>query len=378
MAEGRVAGDLGPARVAQVDTQRQFAVTAAMAGQLEEGWRLSRASLGALSAPPGGWDGVAICGMGGSAIGGDVVAACLPESPVPLQVVRGYELPGWAGRRTLVTAVSYSGDTEETLACTADALRRECRLVGVTSGGELGRLAGEHSLPVVVVPPGMQPRSALGLLSSALAGILQRAGLAGGIDAQLEEAGAVVRDLVARLAPDVPDEVNGAKRLARTLEQRVPVLYGAGLAAVAARRFKCQLNEYANALAFWGELPELNHNEFVGWSGTDQAAGRFHAVLLDDALAAAPVRRRLALTRELVARHAGGVDVLESTGTSPLARLLSLAYVGDWTALYLALLRGLDPAPVAVIDWLKRRMAGEDAPLPDAAAVSGRIDAADG
>lgn len=373
-----MAGDLGPQRVAELDSQRQFAVTAAMAGQLEEGWRLARKHVGPLSAPPGGWDAVTICGMGGSAIGGDVVAACLPESPVPVGVVRGYELPGWAGERTLVVAVSYSGDTEETLDCTADALRRGCRLVGVTSGGELGRLAGERSLPLVVVPPGMQPRSALGLLSSALAGILQRAGLAGGVEAQLEEAGEVVRDLAVRLAPDVPDEANSAKRLARALEHRVAVLYGAGLAAVAARRFKCQLNEYANAIAFWGELPELNHNEFVGWSGTDQAAGGFHAVLLDDALASAPVRRRLALTRELVARHAGGVDVLESAGTSPLARLLSLAYVGDWTALYLAVLRGLDPAPVAVIDWLKRRMAGDEVPLPDAAAVSGRIDAAAG
>jgi glucose/mannose-6-phosphate isomerase len=366
------AGDpLGPEAVGRLDSQDQFGAIAAAADQLGAGRRAALEALEGASLADPRWASVAVCGMGGSAIGGDVAFVAFPELGVPAHVVRAYELPRWVTQHTLVVAVSYSGETEETISCLEQALARGCRPVCLTSGGTLASLADEHGLPVVPVPAGMQPRSALGLLTGSLVTVLERAGLITSAAGQLDEAAATLRGLTARLVPAVPEERNQAKQLARRLKGRIPVVYGAGCAAVAARRFKSELNEYADAVAFWAELPELDHNEFVAWSGVDPAAGLLQVVLLDDLGAAEPLRRRLALTRELVERRAAGIDVVTSEGSGPLARTLSLACVGDWTSLYLALLHGIDPGPVAVIEWLKRRMAGGDEAPPPAPAAGG-------
>jgi len=363
------AADLGPARVARLDATGQFAAAATLGDQLEEAWRLSFAALEGVALSPAGYrpNGVAVCGMGGSAIGGDVVKACLTELPVPCEVVRGYDLPAWVSPRTLVIAVSYSGDTEETLSCVSAALARECRPVCVTSGGTLEALARERGLPLIAVPAGHQPRAAMGLLAAPVGAVVEAAGLATGFAAQVDEAAGLARELAAQLAPEAATERNPAKRLALRLHGRLPVIYGGGLTGVAARRFKSQLNENADAVAFWAELPELNHNELVGWSGIDEAARGLYVVIFVDHAASDPIKRRVELTRELVARHAAGVEVLETRGEAALTRVLSLTYLGDYASLYLAMLRGIDPAPVEAIDWLKRRMAGdESASLPDA------------
>lgn len=365
--------ELGPQHVAELDGQRQFEVIGGMAGQLRDGWRAAGEALPARLDPPAaaGWNGAVICGMGGSAIGGDVVVATADGLRVPCEVVRGYALPAWVDTGTLVVAVSYSGDTEETLSCFEEACARGCRPVCVASGGTLAARASDLQLPRARLPGGMQPRSALGLLSATIAKVLEGAGLVGGYHTQIDETAALLAVMAEELAPPVPDGDNPAKRLARRLHGRTPVLYGAGVAAVAARRFKCELNEYADVHAFWAELPEMNHNEFVGWSGIDPATAGMHVVLLDDRGADRRLRRRLELTGELVAGRAAGLDVIESRGQSGLARLLSLAYLGDWTALYLALLNGVDPGPVAVIQWLKGRMADRQSPPPDAASARG-------
>ena len=366
--------ELDAALVARLDPSGQFTATADLGGQLERGWEQAAAALDGVSvlgAGEGAVDGVIACGMGGSAIGGDVVRACIVDRlGVPFEVVRGYDLPAWASPRTLVVGVSYSGDTAETLSCVREALARGCRVVAVASGGELSALARERGLPLIPVSGGLQPRAALGYLVASLAALLERVGLVDGIGGQVAEASALARRLATELAPDVPESDNVAKRLARRLHGRVPLIYGAALAAPAARRWKTQINENANTPAFFAELPELNHNESSGWTADPAVSASLHVVLLEDRLAGPPLRQRAALTRELVSAYAAGVDVVESRGDAPLARLLSLSTVGDHASLYLALLYGLDPATIEAVTWLKRRMAGEELAPPSPAGPS--------
>lgn len=358
--------ELDEALAERLDPSGQFSAAAGLGDHLELGWELAVAALEGVSVlgmGQGPVDGVIVSGMGGSAIGADVVRACVVDSlPVPFEVVRGYELPGWASPRTLVVGVSHSGNTEETLSCVRGALARGCRVVAVTSGGELAALARERTLPLVTVPGDLQPRASLGYLAAPLGALLERVGLVEGFAAQIGEAAGTARGLAAEMALSVPEAGNLAKRLARCLRGRAVLIYGASLAGTAARRWKAQINENANAPAFYSELPEANHNEFAGWTADARVSGGLRVVFLEDRLAPQRLRQRVALTRELVSCYVAGVDVVESRGESPLTRLLSLATVGDHVSLYLALLYGVDPAAVEAITWLKRRMAGEEIP----------------
>ena len=358
-------GDLGPERVTELDSGGQFDTVARLSEQLEAGYtRAVGALTGKRLVTADRPDGVIVCGMGGSAIGGDVVGACLDGLPVPYQVVRGYELPAWVSERTLVFAVSYSGNTEETLACVARALARGCRPVCVASGGRLSELAGQRDLPLVTVPADLQPRAAIGFLSTPIGVALEVAGLASGFDEQVAEAIEVIAELGAELVPEVADDDNEAKTIARRLLNCLPVVYGAGVTAPAARRWKGQLNENAKTPAFFNELPELDHNELAGWATNPGVAGRVVLVLLDDPAGDERLRRRLALTAASVQPRVAGVARVVARGVLPLARLVSSAYVGDFASLYLALLYGVDPGPVEVLEDLKARLSGEGGAAP--------------
>ena len=358
-------GDLGPERVTELDSGGQFDTVARLSEQLEAGYtRAVGALTGKRLVTADRPDGVIVCGMGGSAIGGDVVGACLDGLPVPYQVVRGYELPAWVSERTLVFAVSYSGNTEETLACVARALARGCRPVCVASGGRLSELAGQRDLPLVTVPADLQPRAAIGFLSTPIGVALEVAGLASGFDEQVAEAIEVIAELGAELVPEVADDDNEAKTIARRLLNCLPVVYGAGVTAPAARRWKGQLNENAKTPAFFNELPELDHNELAGWATNPGVAGRVVLVLLDDPVGDERLRRRLALTAASVQPRVAGVARVVARGVLPLARLVLSAYVGDFASLYLALLYGVDPGPVEVLEDLKARLSGEGGAAP--------------
>ncbi len=365
-AGARVTSDeLGAARVAELDSDGQFATVARLADQLEEGYTHAVAGLlGKRLMAAERPDGVVACGMGGSAIGADVIGACLAGLPVPYQVVRGYELPAWVSERTLVLAVSYSGNTAETLACVERALPRGCRPVCVASGGRLAALAAQHALPLVAVPGGLQPRASIGHLAMPVGAALEAAGLAPGFDEQVAEAIEVVAALGAELGPGVPDDDNEAKSIARRLVDRLPVIYGAGVTAPAARRWKGEINENAKAPAFFNELPELDHNEIAGWESNPGVAERAVLVMLDDPAGDERLRRRMDFTAAIVAPRVAGVVRVASRGVLPLARLISSAYVGDFASLYLALLYGVDPAPVTAIEDLKVRLAAQGGAAP--------------
>jgi glucose/mannose-6-phosphate isomerase len=356
---------MGEPDVPLKDASDMQSAIASLPQQLEEGYAQARAELADVDlgrAAAGGArpTGVVVCGMGGSAIGADVVLACVPALAVPAVVVRGYDLPAWVDSGTLVVAVSYSGDTEETLSCLQAALERGCAPLCVASGGALAALAVERGLPLVRVSGGLQPRAALGRLAVPLAAALERAGLTEGFSAQVHEAAALVRGMAADFASDVPEELNQAKAIAARLRDHMVLVYGAGLTVPAARRWKTQINENAKAPAAYAELPELDHNEVVGWTAAPELSRRLRVVQLEDEHMPPRVQRRFHLTLAEVEAHAGGVERIVTHGASPLARVLSVLYLGDWVSYYLAGLYGVDPTPVEAIQHMKRLLAVGD------------------
>ncbi len=307
------------------------------------------------SAPPGNVHQIVILGMGGSAAGGDLLRACASSRlPIPIQVNRGEVLPPGIGPETLLIPVSYSGNTEETLSALQSALATKPMVFVVTSGGILAGVAKSRGFPGVTVPPGLMPRSALGFLLFALLKILEAKGLVAIPKEEIAEALSTVEAMTRACGMARPTAENEGKQLALELESRIPVVYGGPTVAMAAYRWKTQIEENAKRLALTGVLPELNHNEVEGWA--DPEAGRFHVVFLRDRGEGDALARRISVTRGLLAGRAGGVSEIWSRGEGLLTRLLSLIVLGDWASYYLAALRGVDPRTIPVIDELKRRL----------------------
>jgi glucose/mannose-6-phosphate isomerase len=298
---------------------------------------------------------VLIAGMGGSASGGDLLAACAVDRlDVPVVVHRGYGLPGFVGTHDLVIATSYSGDTEETLSAAATALDRGARLVAVTSGGRLAALVAARRLPSVALPPDLMPRMALGYLLFPLVAVLRAADLAVVKNGEIDETLHVLEAMAAELRPENPTAGNEAKRVALALGDRMPVVYGGAVTGAVAYRWKTDLEENGKTLAISGALPEMNHNEIEAWR--NPATARLHLVLLRDDGEPAPIARRFAFLRELTTPIAGGITEVHARGTSHLARVLSLAYLGQWVSYYVAISRGVDPWVVPTLDALKAHL----------------------
>lgn len=300
---------------------------------------------------------VVALGMGGSGIGGDLLRALLYDrAPVPVLSVKEYRAPSFAGPDSLVFACSYSGNTEETLAAYDAASAAGARCVAITSGGELLARAKTRGHPAVVVPGGLPPRAALPYLFLPMLAVLSRAGVVSSFEDEVREATVVLERLLRRLGPDGPDPA--ARSLAGRLVGRIPAVYSVSpFLEPAAQRWKDQFNENAKTFAVWNTFPELNHNETVGW-GLDPALARtIHVIILGDPHDPERLRRRVAITSELAFGKAAGLDEITGEGDGAVSRLLSVIGYGDLVSWYLALLRGVDPTPVPVIEHLKRRLA---------------------
>ncbi len=307
----------------------------------------------ALPALPAGGE-LVLAGMGGSGMAARVGA--LTVSGVPVTVEQGYELPPWAAdRKPVVVAVSYSGDTEETLAVATAALDRGLPVVAVTTGGDLGTLAADMGHPVVAIPSGLQPRAALAYQAGAVVRVLAAVARAPDPRSGLVEAAALVDDLLGR--GDGPAASLG-RDLADALYPRVSVVYGGrGPASVAASRWKAQINENAKMPAFASEVPELDHNELEGW-GTLVDFGRRSVglVLLHDPAGHERVEKRMRLTRDVLEEGVTIAGEVVAQGTSPLDRFFSLAVVGDVASVTLADIAGVDATPVALLEEFKKRL----------------------
>jgi glucose/mannose-6-phosphate isomerase len=305
-------------------------------------WRIESARLADEPAA-----GVFACGMGGSAIGADLAAAALAERATrPLQTIRGYELPPWATPEWSVLCCSYSGDTEEVIACFAAAEALGARRLVVSTGGALTEQARAAGVPVVGLPGILQPRAAVAYMFAVAAEAAALAEAAPRIHTEIDGAASHLessREGLEALASEIAGRIAGS----------VPVIHGAGITVPVARRWKTQVNENAKAPAFFTKLPEGDHNELAGWQGAEGSGGRFSAVFLEDSDQHPRERRRFELTREAIADDAADVLTVETVGDTGTARQLWAVMLGDLVSVRLAEARGVDPVPVEAIEGLK-------------------------
>ncbi len=303
---------------------------------------------------------IVVCGMGGSGISGDVVAAVFNDVlPVPVTVLKQYRVPAFVGPDSLVFAMSYSGETEETVSMATVAAERGATIVAVSTGGKLAKLAEQAGGLHLPCPEGFLPRAAIGALVGPLVVTLFRMGLAPGAHVQLMQAQAQLARRRDRCEPAVEGAANPARELARKIERTIPVVYGGGaLGAVAAYRWKCDVNENAKAPAFSHAYPELDHNEICGWGQHGDVTRQLVTIVeLRHGYEHAQLGRRFEYTREIIDETVHQVLSVEAEGEGRLAQLLDLMYVGDWTSCYLALDNDVDPGPIDAIFELKSKLA---------------------
>jgi glucose/mannose-6-phosphate isomerase len=301
---------------------------------------------------------IVILGMGGSAIGGDLLRTLAePECAVPIVINRDYTVPAFVNAETLVIASSYSGNTEETLAAFEETSKRGADLLAITTDGKLAQRARELGVPLLVFCYQSQPRAALGYSLISLIGVVQKLGFIGDKFPDLEEAIAVMEALQGEIGKAVPLSRNPAKQLAKRLYRHLPVVYGAGYLAEVAHRWKTQFNENAKAWSFSEQLPELNHNAVVGYQFPEELAERILVVMLTSSLDHPRNKARFQVTQEILTKRGIAYETIEAHGESPLAQMLSVIHLGDYVSCYLALLYEVNPTPVEVIDYLKERLA---------------------
>ncbi len=356
----RILDDLDSIRI--LDGRGMLALTERFPGQCREALTISGEFVRSVST----WSrpaSIVITGLGGSAIGGDLVRVLVEiGGKVPVVVNRDYNLPGFAGPDTLVVASSYSGNTEETVSAYQQAIERGCRVACVTSGGQLADMAEADGVPCCKVPGGRPPRASTGYLFVPTLSIVAAS-------TDLDEAcgpGAVEGSLPLldrcsdRWRREAVLADNQAKKLAVALHGRIPIFYGTqGLRGVLALRWKGQFNENAKVHAFANVLPEQNHNEILGWDQAAQQSHGWSVVYLRDPQEKEEtprIARRVSVLRTVIGNRASQHEVW-ADGDTLMQKLLSQLYFGDFVSVYAALLAGVDPTDIGGIDLLKGELA---------------------
>ncbi|MEM3880965.1 MAG: bifunctional phosphoglucose/phosphomannose isomerase [Candidatus Bathyarchaeia archaeon] len=341
-----------PEKMGKVDRSNMLAFYVEAAAHYREAAKIAEC----VSVPSARFEHVVVAGMGGSAIGGELLKDWASgKAKVPIDVCRGYSLPAYVGEKSFVVMASYSGETEETLSAFLDAVKRRCMIFCISSGGDLLSFAGKLGVPYLRVPSGFQPRAALPYLFVPLLMLLENAGVVSGVREELAEALPLLERICSENAPDKPVKDNFAKQLALGIAGTVPVVYGFGFYRGVAQRFKQQFNENSKVPSKWEFLPELNHNEIVGWERAGKLAKCFSAIFFRDKNEPAEIRSRIEITKTLMPAASKLFEVW-AQGESTLARMLSTICIGDFTSVYLAVLRNVDPTPVKTIALLKEKM----------------------
>ena len=302
---------------------------------------------------------IVIAGMGDSGIAADIVAAVAhSEVCVPITVVKGYDCPAFVGPRTLVFAVSHSGETEETLAFAAAAADAGAVLVAVTAGGALRDLAVARGGVQVPCPVSPTDRTTIMGLVPVVLGVLHRRGFWAGAHRALDAAEAQLRVRRDACGPAVEGTANPARELARRLDRTFPLVYGGGvLGAAAAYRWKCAHTESAKAPAFWNAYPELDHNEIAGWGQDGDVTRQLISIIELRHDGEDPrIADRFEATREIIRETVHQVLEVRAQGDGPLAQVLDLVALGEWVSCYVALQNDVDPGPVPAVNDLKRAL----------------------
>ena len=288
----------------------------------------------------GEFTNIVITGMGGSAIGGDLLKSYLHETKIPVFVNRDYKMPEFVDEYSLVFAVSYSGNTEETVSAAKDAIERKAKVIGITSGGKLADICEK----IIKIPGGFQPRAALGYLFFPMLGILHNSNIVNVKNTELNE--------VLNILKKKEEFKEEAEQLAKKLREKIPIIYSSELLMPAAYRFKTQINENAKLPAFFHFFSEMNHNEINAFRGMDR---KFTVILIKDVHDNERIKKRMEICQEIMEERVD-VEILNVQGEHLLSRLFSPIYLGDFTSYYLAILNRVDPTPVEVIERLKKRL----------------------
>jgi glucose/mannose-6-phosphate isomerase len=301
---------------------------------------------------------IVIVGMGGSAIGGEILKAWLQEElPIPVEINRDYILPAYVNKDTLVFANSYSGNTEETLSAFLTAVRKKCTTIAITSGGQLGAFCKKLQTPQVTIPVGLPPRAAIPYLFFPLPILMKKMGIFPIIEDEVYNAIHVLENVSRANSPNVPTQNNKAKRLAHELIGTIPVVYGFRQYSAIAHRLKTQFNENSKVHSKYDVFPELNHNETVGWEAPETLTTNLSVILIRDPEEPPELRNRIETTKSLVFSRAKKMHEITAEGEGKLAKMFSVLCVGDYASIYLAILQNKDPTPVKIIDKVKKELA---------------------
>lgn len=333
------------------DPQNQFKVLMNSFEQIETAWN-NKTDL--LNFNTGNVSSIILSGLGGSAIGGDLISLYLKNDlKIPFIVNRNYLLPGFADSNTLVIISSYSGNTEETISVLRDAISKNCRIVSLTSGGEIKKISDENKLPVILIPAGYQPRYALPLSFFSVLKILQELKL---IKDENENVKKIIT-LYKTKSVEYSSDNSYAFSLAEKLTGFIPVIYSiADVTLPIGYRFKCQFNENSKLHAFHNSLPELNHNEIIGWESFSEFQLNAKVIFLDDDSSHPQIKRRIEITSGLISRSGAEVIRLKSKEENFKVRIFDLIYLCDWITFYSAVIRGFDPSEINYINELKNRL----------------------
>lgn len=302
---------------------------------------------------------VVVIGMGGSAIGGDLVRSLLAaRMEVPLTIVRNYELPEYVDDETLVIASSYSGNTEETLAALDDAMNRKSMIAALTTGGMMKDVCELNEIPIAILPEGLQPRAALGYSFAPILIFLERVGLVKDVIPEIESTIAGMKQYRESYIEDIGEDDNPAKLLAKHMHKKIPIIYsGPTLTDTVAVRWKGQICENAKTLAFVNQYAEFNHNELVGWhKQIEPFAKNMIVIQLHDHDDHSQITKRMDIVKTIISELGVTVIDITSLGDTPLERMFYLIQLGDFTSYYLAVLNSVDPTPVEVIQTLKSQL----------------------
>lgn len=300
------------------------------------------------------YNGLLIAGMGGSAVGGLMLKSWIqPTCNIPIEVNRGYHLPGWVDENTLVFVVSYSGNTAETYSQYREAIERGCTIICFCSGGKLSQNASRRKLPIVKFPKGFQPRVAISFQFFSLITIAKKIGVINEEWIEVSEALEVISKLSEELRVKSPLNENLSKQLASNLMDYVPYVYGNRLFEVVAYRYKTQLNENSKTPASASFFPEAFHNSIMTREANNKMLEKICIVILSDPEEEKSLAEKIKRFSDLMSEKAGRVVEVEAVGKSRLSRMLSALYIGDFASAYLGILYGHDPSSTDSINTLK-------------------------
>jgi glucose/mannose-6-phosphate isomerase len=333
------------------DTQNQFKVLIESYRQIENAWE-NKVDID--SSYTKNINKIVVAGMGGSAISADLLKPfLLDELQIPLFVNRDYVLPKFADEKTLMIISSYSGNTEETISCFKEAVKKGCKIITVSTGGWIKKFAKENGFPCINLKEGFQPRFALGVSFFTLLKILQSVELIPSQDKVVNE----ITLLWKNKGIEYSGEENIAIKYAEELIGFIPLIYSSAYFEAISYRLKSQFNENSKLHAFSNVIPELNHNEIIGWETFQEKQLKAKLINILDTDYHPQIMKRFELTEELAQKSGVEIIVLKSNEINIKVRIMDLIFLGDWITYYLAVLRGFDPSEIDYIHELKQRLA---------------------